>query len=359
MATPDTMSDTMFDAAAAPRGSLRVGLTYDLRATWRARGLSEEDVAEFDSPQTIDALAGTLEEIGHDVDRIGNVHDLVARLQTGDRWDLVFNICEGFAGYGREAQVPALLDAFQIPYVFSDPLVAALTLHKGMTKHVLRDLGLPTAPFAVASSLADLDSFALPFPVLGKPVAEGTSKGIGADAIARDPAALRTLCERLLAKHRQPVLVEAFLPGRELTVGILGTGAEARAVGAMEITLLHGADEGVCTFRNKEDCERLVRYDLATDPAARRAEEIAVAAWRALGARDGGRVDLRADAEGAFQILELNPLPGMHPTHSDLPILWSLGGREYLDLVSAIVASARRRRTEASPALLAASRDSP
>lgn len=343
MALPEQRSVTASEKRASSSQPLNIGLCYDLRDEHRADGLSEEDLAEFDQPATIDALAGALLELGHSVDRIGGLKALLPRLLRGDRWDLVFNITEGRHGLGREAQVPAILEAYEIPYTFSDALVAAVSLHKGMTKHLLRDQGIATAPFAVIAELSQLDELQMPFPLLAKPVAEGTSKGIGSDAVARDAASLRTLCERLLTSYRQPVLVEAFLPGRELTVGLLGTGAEARSIGALDISLLAGADAEVCTFRNKEQCESLVHYQVVNDPEAQAAEQLALRAWRAMGARDAGRVDLRADANGAFQVLEINPLSGMHPSHSDLPILWSQGGRRYVDLIAAIVASARVR----------------
>lgn len=326
-----------------PGRDLHVGLCFDLRDDYRDQGLSEEELAEFDQPGTIEALSEALVACGCRVDAIGGLRALMGRLHAGDRWDLVFNITEGRHGFGREAQVPALLDAFEIPYTFSDPMVAAVTLHKAMTKRLLRDAGLPTAPFALVESLADVDNIDLPFPLLCKPVAEGTSKGIGADAVVRDADALAALCERLLTKFRQPVLVEGFLPGRELTVGIVGTGSEAKSVGALEIELLADSDAEVCTFRNKEECERLVRYTRVADGSAAEAEAIALRCWRMLGARDGGRVDLRADADGNFQVLEVNPLAGMHPTHSDLPILWAQGGRPYVELVATIVDSAMQR----------------
>lgn len=330
------------------RRDLLVGLTFDLRSEYLSAGLSDEELAEFDQPDTIDALAGALSESGYRVDRIGGLRALVGRLHRGDRWDVVFNIAEGRHGFGREAQVPALLDAYEIPYTFSDPLVSAVTLHKGMTKHLLRDLGLPTAPWAVVAEVEEAAGVDLEFPLLAKPVAEGTSKGIGTDAIARDHGELRVLCERLLITYRQPVLVETFLPGRELTVGLLGTGGAARSVGALEVVMLDGADEDVCTLRNKEECESLVRYSLVDDDASRVAEELALRTWRALGARDAGRVDLRADRHGDYSILEINPLSGMHPTHSDLPILWAQGGRSYVDLVNAILESALARAQPAA-----------
>jgi len=130
--------------------------------------------AEFDRPDTIAALEAALAGQGFATDRIGSVRQLAARLVGGERWDLVFNIAEGLRGVGREAQVPALLDAYDIPYTFSDPMVMGLALHKGMTKHVIRDHGIPTAPFAVIESRADLAGLDLPYPLFAKPVAEGT-----------------------------------------------------------------------------------------------------------------------------------------------------------------------------------------
>ena len=322
---------------------LLIGLAYDLRDDYAGLGLDDEELAEFDARETIDELERALVALGHRVDRIGHVRALVARLCAGDSWDLVFNIAEGRFGLGREAQVPALLDAYGIAYTFSDPLVSAVTLHKATAKRVLRDHGLATPAFASIEAHTDLDALELPFPLFAKPVAEGTSKGIDANSIVRTRDELRAACERLLARYRQAVLVEEFLPGRELTVGIVGSGSAARSAGALEVVLLAGADRDVYTFRNKEECESRVRYALAVDRVARAAEGLALAAWRALGCRDGGRVDLRCDARGRPQILEVNPLPGMHPSHSDLPILWQRAGRPYVELVEAIVCSALER----------------
>ena len=148
---------------------MRVGIAYDLREDYLAEGYGEEETAEFDKPDTIEAIRTTLESLGYETDRIGHVRHLVARLAAGDRWDMVFNIAEGLAGYGREAQVPALLDAYGICYTFSDPMVLSLTLHKGMTKRVIRDMGIPTADFAVVESMEEIERVDLPFPLFAKP----------------------------------------------------------------------------------------------------------------------------------------------------------------------------------------------
>jgi len=335
---------TVAKRAVVRRMPLRVGITYDLRDAWRAAGYSEVDTAEFDRADTIDAIAGALETLGYVVDRIGHLRELAARLVAGDRWDIVFNICEGMHGWGREAQVPALLDAYQVPYVFSDPLVCALTLHKGMTKDVVRAGGVPTPDYALVPDLAAIRQVRLPYPVFAKPVAEGTGKGVTAASRIGNAEELHAVCRELLARYRQPVLVERFLPGREFTVGILGTGRKASAIGTLEIELLPGADAEVYSYRNKENCEELVEYRLLTeDRLRRRVELVALRAWRVLGCRDAGRVDIRLDEHGRPNFIEVNPLAGLHPEHSDLPIMATKVGMDYVALIGGIMNSAKSR----------------
>ncbi len=320
-----------------------VGLTYDLRDDYRAEGYDDLATAEFDREDTIAHIEGAIRGLGLETDRIGHARALVRRLAQGDRWDLVFNIAEGMHGYGREALVPALLEAYEIPYVFSDPLVCAVTLHKATAKRVLRDAGLPTPPFALVESAEEIRRVDLPYPLFAKPVAEGTSKGVTSESRIRTPADLDRLCRRLLAEYRQPVLVETFLPGREVTVGLLGTGARARVAGVLEVLFLETAEPDVYTYLNKEECETRIEYRLASGSFAEEAGDLALRAWRALGCRDGGRVDLRADPAGRLSVIEANPLPGLHPEHSDLPILCTQAGISYARLIGEIVASARER----------------
>jgi D-alanine-D-alanine ligase len=323
---------------------MRVGITYDLREAWLEAGYNEVDTAEFDRADTIDCIAGALTELGYAVDRIGHLQQLASRLVAGDRWDLVFNICEGMHGWGREAQVPALLDAYQIPYCFSDPLVCALTLHKGMTKHVVRAAGVATPDFLVVQDLTGARNVKLPYPLFAKPVAEGTGKGVTSASRVGNPAELQAVCRRLLAEHRQPVLVERFLPGREFTVGILGTARKAAAIVTLEIGLLPGADAGVYSYRNKENCEELVEYRLLTEERlAKQVETLALRAWRVLGCRDAGRVDVRLDEQGRANFIEVNPLAGLHPEHSDLPIMAAKAGMDYVTLIGGIMTSAKTR----------------
>ncbi|MFH1091140.1 MAG: D-alanine--D-alanine ligase [Pseudomonadota bacterium] len=324
---------------------MKVGLTYDLRDDYLARGFKEEDVAEFDSRRTIEGLESALNTLGYQTQRIGHLQALVESLVRGETWDLVFNLAEGWRGFGREAQIPALLEAYNIPYTFSDPLTLSLSLHKGMAKRVVRDVGLPTPDFLVVESADQAMSLTveLPYPLFVKPVAEGTGKGISAASRIDDPGQLASACLSLLAKYGQPVLVETFLPGREFTVAVAGTGPEAEVLGTMEVFLQEGAEEGVYSYFKKENCEEVVVYKLAEDEAAGKSAEVALAAYRALGCRDAGRVDLRLDAEGRPNFMEVNPLAGLHPEHSDLPIICNLTGLGYLELINRIMRSAVER----------------
>jgi D-alanine-D-alanine ligase len=325
---------------------MQIGLTYDLRQEYLAAGFSEDETAEFDREGTVSSIAAALEQLGHRAERIGHARQLVARLAAGDRWDLVFNIAEGLCGIAREAQVPAILDVYGIPYTFSDPLVMALTLHKGLTKTVVRAGDVPTAPFALVEQPADIDRIDLPFPLFAKPVAEGTGKGVTPASKVKVRSALRAVCEQLLERYQQPALVETFLPGREFTVGITGTGDAARILGTLEVILLPAAEADVYSYVNKEYCEDKVTYAVgnpASDEQVRSAEATAIQAWRILGCRDAGRIDLRCDAAGVPNFMEVNPLAGLHPEHSDLPILAARVGLPFVELIERIVTSAAER----------------
>ncbi|MDR1520429.1 MAG: D-alanine--D-alanine ligase [Planctomycetota bacterium] len=321
-----------------------IGITYDLKGDYLADGFDAVETAEFDQPETIEAIEAALRGLGHTTDRIGRLDRLIARLAAGERWDLVFNLAEGFRGSTREAQIPALLEARGIPAVFGDALCLAVCLHKGHSKRIVRDGGIPTPRFAVvADPETDLPRPELAFPLFVKPVAEGTGKGVAADGRVTDGSGLARVCREIIARFRQPALVEEYLPGREFTVGIVGTGRKARLIGVMEVLLLDNAEPGAYTFGNKDKYEERVRYRLAGDPEARAAGEIALAAYRLLDCRDAGRVDLRSDAAGKPQFMEINPLAGLNPSHSDLPILCRLAGVGYGRLIAGIIDSAGER----------------
>jgi len=320
-----------------------IGLTYDLRDAYLAEGFSELETAEFDRADTIEAIEGALQQLSHRTERIGNIRDLVRRFSDDRPWDIIFNICEGMFGDAREAQVPALLDAYRIPYVFSGPLVLALTLDKGHTKRIVRDFGIPTPDFKVIGRLSDLRGLRLKHPLFAKPVAEGTGKGINAHSIIHRKDQLENQCAYILEELRQPVLVETYLPGREFTVGIIGSGDVAEAIGTLEVKLRDHAVERTYSYENKENCEELVDYVLCEGELAHDVEEVALRSWKALNCLDGGRVDIKLDDRGKPFFLEVNPLAGLHPLHSDLPILAALKGIPYVELIKRILDSAIKR----------------
>jgi D-alanine-D-alanine ligase len=324
---------------------LSIGLVYDLRVAHRGAGLSEEDLAEFDSEETIAAIEKALQELGHHAECVGHGRELCRRLVAGERWDLVFNLAEGVAGRSREAQVPALLELFQVPYTFSDPLTCAATLDKAVAKRLVAAAGVATAPSVLVRDAADLAAVDLTYPLFAKPVAEGTGKGIDARSRIATPTELGPVVAHLLARYRQPVLVEGYLPGREFTTSILGTGADARVLGTLEVCLHADVPHGDYTFDVKEQSEVFVDYvPLTNGPLRRPVEELALAAYRAVECRDAGRVDVRLDGQGDPCFLEINPLPGLHPTHSDLPMTATAHGMSYRELIGAIVAGACTRQ---------------
>ena len=318
-----------------------IGMTYDLKEDYLAAGFSEEAAGEFDAAATIDALEAAIRANGHEVDRIGSVKALVGALAAGRRWDLVFNLAEGVSGIARESQVPALLEAYDIAFTFSSADVLIVAMDKALAKLVVRQAGVSTADFVVVRSARDLAAVKLPFPLFVKPLAEGTSKGVHETSRVADRSQLTRQCLDVLKTYRQPALVEAYLPGREFTVGLLGGGADSRVVGVAEVTFKPGGDPSAYSFRNKIDAYDVLT--LATDEVAKEAGAVALAAWRALGCRDAGRVDIRCDAEGRPAFIEANPLAGLRPDWSELTVLAEQAGLPYVELIGTIIAAAAPR----------------
>lgn len=319
---------------------MKMGMTYDLRQDYLNQGLSMEQTAELDKPETIEGIERVLSSLGFEVQRIGNAAELCRLLAAGLKWDMVFNICEGIFGPGRESLVPCLLDYHRIPYVFSDPAVMGLCLHKGLCKRAIRDMGLPTGWFHVVTSMSDLKEIPMQFPAFVKPVSEGTGKGISQRSLVNNQTELEKLCRNLFARYNQPLLVEEYLPGKEVTVGIVGSGNKANAIGVMEVIM---AEENIYSYQVKENYEQKVQYGLLYGELKHEAVELALKVWQGLGCLDGGRVDLRQDKHGRMTFIEINPLAGLNPIHSDLPILCRLAGWSYERLLGEITMSALNR----------------
>ena len=329
---------------------MHVAITFDLKEQYERNGFTSEDLAELDIPETIDSIAQFLTKQNHTVQRVCGLFDLISELQKGTRWDLVFNIAEGVYGSAREAQIPSLLEAHRIPFVFSDALTLALTLDKGLTKRVLREQGFATPDFVVVDTPNKLDrvSDVLNFPLFVKPVAEGSSKGIDVHSLAKNQEELRQKVNSIWTSFQQAALVETYLPGREFTVGVLGTGSEARVIGVMEVIFNNSADAPGYTLKNKQNYLERVRYTIAKDKEANEAGRLALTVWQTLKCRDGGRLDIRSNAEKIPHFLEVNPLPGLHPIHSDIVILSKLVGMSYEELLGFIFDSALQRCTRSS-----------
>ncbi len=355
--------------------AVRIGLAYNLKpdATATVAGadlpspssevsslrvlrtdLEQPDLyAEWDEPGTIDAVAAALGSVG-EVIRLEADADFPAKLRAA-RPDFVFNIAEGLYGPNREGHVPAICEFFGIPYHASDPLTLGLCLHKGRTKEVLRQHGVPTAPFVVARTRDDARNVALPFPLFAKPCFEGSGKGVSVKSICHNRAELVARVGDLLETYRQPVLIETWLPGAEFTVAILGNGAEARClpIVGMRFDVLPPGAPPVYGYEAKWLWDTVANpLDLFECPAqvpdALRDEvmQVALAGYHALECRDWCRVDVRCDEAGRANVVELNPLPGILPDPRDnscFPKAARAAGMTYDDLIRTVADIAWRR----------------
>ena len=328
---------------------MKIAFTHNLRLT------DSEEEAEFDSVETVDAIANGLRAGGHEVEKIevtGPASHLAARLESFGP-DLIFNTAEGRRGRSREAFYPALFEELGFPYTGSDAYVMTVTLDKWMTKLVLGAQGFdtPRARLVVPDDMQrgrDLGMLGLSFPVLVKPNYEGSSKGIGDDAVARDVRALLDMLPRSLRKYAAGVLVEEFVPGSDVTVPFVeGLGDEgilmpvdyvidpsARTRFNIYDYRLKSADAGRVSVRCPPDLQRDV---------VARLRALAKTAVRTLGIRDLARIDFRLGEDGRIYLLEVNALPSLEPGAST----FSAAAREGLDYdatLGAVVASAARRQ---------------
>jgi D-alanine-D-alanine ligase len=270
--------------------------------------------------------------------------------------DLVFNIAEGLAGRNREAAVPALCELCGIPYTGSDSATLALALDKALTKRILKQHGILTPEFQVMMTGREKLSPTLRYPLIVKPNAEGSSKGVAAKGVVDDETSLRAAVKELIDKYRQPALIEEYIPGREFTVGLLGD-RRPRVLPPMEVVFHDKAnDRPVYDYAIKQEWEKHVHYDcpaVLTPTEAKAVERAARETFVALDCRDVARVDLRMNAKGEVYVLEVNPLPGLTPGYSDLVLITQAAGIEYRTLIAEILAGGlkrlREKRREAAP----------
>ncbi|WP_437757306.1 D-alanine--D-alanine ligase family protein [Sorangium sp. So ce1389] len=341
----------------AKRSALRVGFTYNMKrgepaaadggaAGKAGSGAVYDSEAEFDSPRTIQAIASAIESYGHTVVPLEATPDL-PRALTAAGVDVVFNIAEGLRGRGREAQVPALCELLGIPYSGSDATTLSLALDKGLTKQILRAAGIETAEWQVVTTGREkLKPFR--YPVIVKPNAEGTSKGITSASVVKDEAAARAAAKQLVDRYHQPALIEEYITGREFTVGLLGE-RRPKVLPPMEVVFVDPPTYPVYGYEEKQTDTPRVRFECPaqlTPSELRRIEKVVRDTFAALACRDVARVDLRMTKDGRVYVIEINPLPGLTPDFSDLCVIAKVAGMDYRSLIGEIMAGCLKRHRE-------------
>ncbi len=324
---------------------MHVGIAFDLKGDAPPVADRPDDWdEEFDSPVTVRGIGDVLRARGWRVSELGDGKPLVEKL-LADPPDLVFNIAEGVGtSRSREARVPAVCELLGIPYTGSDPLTLAVTLDKDAARTLVGAAGVPVPAGRLAVPGKPFDAAGIVYPVIVKPAWEGSSKGIRGRCVATNAAELRDAIAVAQRDYRQPLAVEEFIVGDEITVGVLGN-APPRVLGVMRVVPKTDEEHFVYSLEVKRDWENRVRYEtpahyLPTVQAA--IEAAALGAYAALGCRDVCRVDFRVRG-GVPYFIEANPLPGLNPVTSDLIVLAKGYGVTHADIVGAVVDAARAR----------------
>ena len=325
---------------------MHLGITYTLKdqSLAAASAGTDDRQEEFDSPETVDALARVFEGLGHRVHKLGDGRSLIQRL-LADPPDFVFNFAEGRGtSRSREAWVPAILEMLSIPYAGSDPLTLAVTLDKPVAKTLVAAAGVATpAGWTLTGEPTEtwLSEVECRLPVIVKPAWEGSSKGIRRRCLVTRAADLRAVLEEVRAQYKQPLLVEEFIAGDEITVGVIGN-APPKVIGLLHVVPLKPSEHFIYSLEVKREYAANVRYASPPEVAATACAEIesaALKAYTALGCRDIARIDFRL-RDGVPYFLEVNPLPGLNPTTGDLVILARFNGYSYEQLIEAVLTAA-------------------
>lgn len=329
-------------------GPLRVGFTFNVKRIKPTADASEDREAEYDSPTTLQAIREAIASWGHEVVDLEANAELPSYLQSTPV-DFVFNIAEGFKGRNRESQVPALLELLDIPYTGSDPATLSLALDKGLAKKIVRQAGINTPNFQLLATGKERLLKEFTYPLIIKPVAEGSSKGVVQKSVCHSEAEIRAVAREMIDKYQQPALVEEYIKGREFTVGLLGE-RRPRALAPMEIVFLDKEEKTpVYSFQHKLDTTDRIRYDVPAKLDPGQTEKLKTAArgaFMALGCRDVARIDFRMDEKGRIFFIECNPLPGLTPGWSDLVLIAQGSGMDYRTLIGEIMSGAIRRYKE-------------
>jgi D-alanine-D-alanine ligase len=326
---------------------LRIGFSYNVKRVDSKGG--DDTEAEYDAPETIEAIRDALGSYGHMVVPLEATPELPRQLMDA-RLDLVFNIAEGVSGRNREAAVPALCELMGIPYTGSDAATLSIALDKALSKRVLRQHGISTPEFQVMETGRERLSPKMKFPLIVKPNQEGSSKGVSAHAsVVDNEESLRQVVRELVDKYRQPALIEYYIAGREFTVGLLGD-KRPRVLPPMEIVFLDKANpRPVYDYQIKQEWEKHVYYQCPahlTPAELKSMERVARETFVALDCRDVARVDLRMDDAGEMYVLEVNPLPGLTPGYSDLCLIAAAANIDYRSLIGEILTGGLKRMRE-------------
>ncbi len=327
---------------------MRIGLSCDLKDAVPLDSAGPEDaLEEYDSVETVNIIKEALESAGHTVEMLGGGKEFLKSILPGNV-DIVFNIAEGRGSYrGREAQVPAILEMLGIPYSGSDPQCLAICLDKPLTKKLVNLDGVLTPRWAVVkdeSGLASYDWQGFTFPAIVKPVYEGSSKGVRSTSLVNSPAEICKEAGNQLKTYRQPVIVEEFIDGNEVTVGIIGNSSPA-VLGIMRILPREKTEHFVYSLEVKRDWERLVDYECPAElgeETLKKIKENSLKVFELLGCRDFTRIDFRVNPDGEPYFIEINPLPGLG-TYSDLVIMAKKVGWTHHGLITAVFDAALKR----------------
>jgi D-alanine-D-alanine ligase len=326
-----------------------VGLSYDLKSSIPpGHDYTEDALEEYDSPETINAIATAIETKGHTTVKLGGGMEFLTNI-VSRKVDLVFNIAEGLGTYrSREAQVPSILEMMDIPYSGSDPQCLAISLDKPLTKTILMASGITTPQWHLIAQSVQLNEInwdRFPLPAFIKPAYEGSSKGISSGSIATSVDQIITLVSKMIELYRQPVLVEQFISGDEVTVGVIGN-SPARVLGIMRILPKQKTDRFIYCLEVKRDWVNQVDYECPAklDPKTlHKIEAASLNIFQVLGCRDFSRIDFKISSSGEPYFLEINPLAGLNPKSGDLPIMAGKMDWKYNSLILAIFDAAIER----------------
>ena len=330
---------------------MQIALTYNLKE--KDEGKPEDYYSEFDSEETISAIIAALRKKGHTVLPVNVAeHDLFSYFKK-NYVDIVFNIAEGKHGRFRESEIPAVLDYLDIPYTGSSTFSLALALNKALTKKILTAENIPTPRFQVFVKGNEELHPDLRFPLIIKPNCEGSAKGISISNVVYNKGALFKKVSDIVNTYQQEALVEEFIDGKELTVGILENG-KTTVLPILEIDFSSCAKSGeyFYSWRMKEyqgdAALGLVptfycpaRLDKEKEMCVK---EVALKTHQALGCFDISRTDIRLGTDNVPYVLEINPLPGLNPQESNFPIMAYAAGMKYEDIIEEILMSAYKRR---------------